>query len=90
MTFGDLIADERQSPEEVLIDASEQDNHVRRLNAIIAGMNDREGDILRSRRLMDDPLTLEELSERYRVSKERIRQIEFKALDKIKRALEAA
>lgn len=89
-TIGDLIADEGLSPEDILIDASEQGSHVRRLNAILAEMNDRESDILRSRRLMDEPLTLEELSERYSVSKERIRQIEFKALDKIKQALEAA
>jgi RNA polymerase sigma-32 factor len=89
-TVGDLIPDQGPSPEDILVDASEQDSHVRRLNAIIAGMNDREGDILRSRRLMDEPITLEALSERYSVSKERIRQIEFKALDKIKKALVAA
>ncbi|MNU33136.1 RNA polymerase sigma factor RpoH [compost metagenome] len=89
-TVGDLVIDPGPSPEEIIIDASEQDSNVRRLNDILAAMNDRESDILRSRRLLDDPETLESLSERYSVSKERIRQIEFKAVDKIKRALEPA
>lgn len=46
-------------------------------------LNDREKDILTERRLRDDPLTLEELSERYGVSRERIRQIEVRAFEKI-------
>ena len=46
-------------------------------------LNDREKDILMERRLRDDPLTLEELSERYNVSRERIRQIEVRAFEKL-------
>ena len=46
-------------------------------------LNDREKDILMERRLRDDPLTLEELSERYDVSRERIRQIEVRAFEKL-------
>lgn len=89
-TFGDLIVDEGPSPEEILIAADEQDDNVRRLNDILAKMNDRESDILRSRRLVEDPMTLEALAERYSVSKERVRQIEVKAMDKVKQALLAA
>ena len=46
-------------------------------------LNDRERDILMERRLRDDPLTLEELSGRYGVSRERIRQIEVRAFEKL-------
>jgi RNA polymerase sigma-32 factor len=89
-TVGDLIPDQGPTPEDILIYASEQDNNVRRLNDIIGQMNEREGDILRSRRLVDDPMTFESLSARYSVSKERIRQIEVRAMEKVRRALEDA
>lgn len=89
-TVGDLLMDEGPSPEEILIEADEQDDNVRRLNDILARMNDRESDILRSRRLVEDPMTLEALAERYSVSKERVRQIEVKAMDKVRQALLAA
>ncbi|MDO5529309.1 MAG: sigma factor-like helix-turn-helix DNA-binding protein, partial [Paracoccus sp. (in: a-proteobacteria)] len=46
-------------------------------------LNEREKDILVERRLRDDPLTLEELSTRYEVSRERIRQIEVRAFEKL-------
>ena len=46
-------------------------------------LNERERDILMERRLRDEPLTLEELSERYNVSRERIRQIEVRAFEKL-------
>ena len=46
-------------------------------------LNDREKDILVQRRLSDDPVTLEELSESYGVSRERIRQIEVRAFEKL-------
>lgn len=46
-------------------------------------LNDREKDILMERRLRDDPMTLEDLSERYGVSRERIRQIEVRAFEKL-------
>jgi RNA polymerase sigma-32 factor len=89
-TFGDLIADEGPSPEEILMASDEQDDNIRRLNDVIAKLNEREGDILRSRRLLEEPMTLEALAERYSVSRERVRQIEVKAMDKVKQALLAA
>lgn len=89
-TVGDRIVYEGPSPEEILIGADEQDDNVRRLNDVLAKMSERESDILRSRRLADDPMTLEALAERYSVSKERVRQLEVKAMDKIRQALVAA
>ncbi len=46
-------------------------------------LNEREKDILMERRLRDDPMTLEDLSSRYSVSRERIRQIEVRAFEKL-------
>ena len=48
-------------------------------------LNDREREILYSRRLKDDPVTLEDLSKKYKISRERIRQIENKAFEKIQK-----
>jgi RNA polymerase sigma-32 factor len=89
-TVGDLIADEAPSPEDIVIQADEQDDNVRRLNAILSQMNERESDIIRSRHLVEDPMTLEALATRYSVSKERVRQIEVKAMGKVRQALLAA
>jgi RNA polymerase sigma-32 factor len=55
------------------------------LNDSIKILNDREREILYSRRLNDDPTTLEDLSKKYNISRERIRQIENKAFDKIQK-----
>ena len=52
-------------------------------------LNDREKDILTRRRLQDKPLTLEELSEQYDVSRERIRQIEVRAFEKLQKRMQA-
>ncbi len=52
-------------------------------------LNDREKDILTQRRLIDDPVTLEELSTRYDVSRERIRQIEVRAFEKLQTRMRA-
>ena len=50
-------------------------------------LNDREKDILMQRRLRDDPVTLEELSGQYEVSRERIRQIEVRAFEKLQKRM---
>lgn len=87
--FGDFLEDVSLSQEEVLVQADEHDHNVRRLNDAIALLNEREGVVFRARRLTDDPPTLEALAERYSVSKERIRQIEVRAFEKVKTALMA-
>ncbi|MDH5453164.1 MAG: sigma-70 family RNA polymerase sigma factor, partial [Paracoccaceae bacterium] len=53
------------------------------LDRAMASLNDREKDILMKRRLVDEPLTLEDLSAQYNVSRERIRQIEVRAFEKL-------
>jgi RNA polymerase sigma-32 factor len=55
------------------------------LNDSINILNDREKEILYSRRLNDEPTTLEDLSQKYKISRERIRQIENKAFEKIQK-----
>ena len=50
-------------------------------------LNDREKDILYSRRLTDDPITLEDLSKKFKISRERIRQIENRAFEKLQKVM---
>jgi RNA polymerase sigma-32 factor len=57
------------------------------LNAALESLTDRERDVLMQRRLRDDVVTLEELSERYGVSRERIRQIEVRAFEKLQKRM---
>ena len=67
-------------------DFEERDEFDARHGMLLAAMdalNDREKDVLMERRLRDDPMTLEDLSERYGVSRERIRQIEVRAFEKL-------
>jgi RNA polymerase sigma-32 factor len=53
------------------------------------GLNDRERHILTDRRLIDEPKTLEELSQVYNVSRERVRQIEVRAFEKLQKAIQS-
>ncbi len=57
------------------------------LERAMEALNEREKDILIQRRLVDDPVTLEDLSEQYKVSRERIRQIEVRAFEKLQNAM---
>jgi RNA polymerase sigma-32 factor len=59
------------------------------LASAISVLNDRERDVLIKRRLSDEPVTLEELSEEYKVSRERIRQIEVRAFEKLQERIRA-
>ncbi len=71
-------------------DYAEKDEFDARKALLVRAMdvlNDREKDILTKRRLSEDPVTLEELSERYSVSRERIRQIEVRAFEKIQQKM---
>ncbi len=60
------------------------------LGAAMDSLNDRERRIFTARRLADDPLTLEELSSEFNVSRERIRQIEVRAFEKVQKAVQKA
>ncbi|MBY6266211.1 RNA polymerase sigma factor RpoH [Azospirillum sp. 412522] len=81
----DLLADDRPSVEESLAERGEARQRSALLHEAMGVLNDRERDILTCRRLSDSPLTLEDLSVRYGVSRERIRQIEEKAFEKVAR-----
>jgi len=57
------------------------------LQEAMADLNDRERDIIAKRRLSDSPMTLEDLAKIYKVSRERIRQIEARAFEKLQEAM---
>ena len=79
----DWLTDEDADQAEAYAEADELEVRRTLLTAAMEGLNDRERDILMERRLRDEPLTLEELSGRYGVSRERIRQIEVRAFEKL-------
>ena len=60
------------------------------LNAALGELPEREREIIRARRLQDKPSTLEELSHRFGVSRERVRQIEVRAFDRLQRSMKNA
>jgi RNA polymerase sigma-32 factor len=86
----EMLPDERPSHEIMIADADEFRQRRDLLGAALEKLNPRERDILTERRLKDEPSTLEELSHRYAVSRERIRQIEVRAFEKLQRAMLAA
>jgi RNA polymerase sigma-32 factor len=85
-----LTDDQAPTPEALIADEDERDKRRLLLDAAMAGLNDRERHILRERRLSEEPRTLEELSQVYGVSRERIRQIEARALEKLAAATRRA
>src|SRR3546814_3205811 len=72
-----------------LLIAEDEESQLRHelLTEAMSDLNDREKHILTERRLRDDPLTLEELSQQYGVSRERVRQIEVRAFEKLQKAM---
>lgn len=85
--FQDLLIDDAPLPETVVADAQELTKRREFLTEAMGTLKDRERDILTERRLRERPMTLEELGDRYGVTRERIRQIEFRALEKVKIAM---
>jgi RNA polymerase sigma-32 factor len=81
------LVDEGQDPEARVVERDELDKRRVQLARSMEGLTDRERDIIRERRLRDEPLTLEELSQRYAISRERVRQIEARALEKLRAAM---
>lgn len=88
--FQDLLVDDAPLPETVVAERQEMALRREFLSAAMKTLNERERDILTERRLREQPMTLEELGARYGVTRERIRQIEFRALDKVKIAMSRA
>ncbi|SNT74504.1 RNA polymerase sigma factor RpoH [Paracoccus seriniphilus] len=79
----DWLEDEDANQAENYAETEELDTRRQMLIAAMDVLNDREKDILMERRLRDEPMTLEDLSSRYEVSRERIRQIEVRAFEKL-------
>ncbi|MCH1543013.1 MAG: RNA polymerase sigma factor RpoH [Alphaproteobacteria bacterium] len=83
----DWLEDDAATPEVVVAEDSERDARRKVLVSAMAGLKPRERDILMARRLADPPKTLEQLSQDFNVSRERIRQIETRAFEKLKKAM---
>jgi RNA polymerase sigma-32 factor len=83
----DFLVDNGPLQDELVADEEERQVRHELLQTAMQSLNDREKHILAERRLADDPKTLEELSQIYGVSRERIRQIEVRAFEKLQAAL---
>jgi len=84
----DWLTDDRPLQDKVVADAEEAQVRHDMLLEALGSLNDREKHILTERRLTDNPQTLEELSQVYDVSRERIRQIEVRAFEKLQKAMQ--
>jgi RNA polymerase sigma-32 factor len=83
----DWLVDEEASQESALADREELTGRKALLAGALKTLNERERDILVERRLRDNPATLEDLSHRYSISRERVRQIEVRAFEKLQKAM---
>ena len=86
----DWLVDENDNQEEMLIEQDELENRRTMLAGAMSVLNDRERRIFEARRLAEEPLTLEELSSEFDISRERVRQIEVRAFEKVQDAVKAA
>jgi RNA polymerase sigma-32 factor len=85
----DLLVDERADQETTLAASEEFDNRRRALASALSVLNDRERRIFQARRLSDDPITLDGLTKEFGVSRERVRQIEVRAFEKLQNAVKS-
>jgi RNA polymerase sigma-32 factor len=76
--------------ETALAESEEKEQRRGMLTDALKGLNERERRVFEARRLSEEPLTLEELSEEFGVSRERIRQIEVRAFEKVQKAVQKA
>jgi RNA polymerase sigma-32 factor len=84
----DWLADDTANQETLLTEHDESDNRRKALGQALTLLNDRERRIFEARRLADEPITLEELAHEFGVSRERVRQIELRAFEKVKRGVQ--
>jgi RNA polymerase sigma-32 factor len=82
----DYLVDQSPSPEAIVVEQDERDHRHNALIAAIDVLNDRERRIFEARHLADEPLTLEQLAVKFNVSRERVRQIEVRAFEKVRKA----
>tara|TARA_Y100000591_G_C21762751_1_gene661017 strand:- start:22 stop:918 length:897 start_codon:yes stop_codon:yes gene_type:complete len=83
----DWLVDDRLDQELIISQKQEYDDKKELLNSAMQILNDREKEIITARRLSEEPETLEELSKKYKISRERIRQIETKAFEKLQKSM---
>jgi RNA polymerase sigma-32 factor len=83
----DWLVDEVSDQESRLVESEESDNRRKALGEALSALNERERRIFETRRLADDTITLEDLAAEFGVSRERVRQIEVRALEKVQRAV---
>jgi RNA polymerase sigma-32 factor len=83
----DWLVDDTASQESVLAESEEFDHRRKALASALSVLNERERRIFEARRLAEDPITLEELAEEFGVSRERVRQIEVRAFEKVQKAV---
>src|SRR5581483_6679766 len=86
----DWLADESLDQETRMAEREELGERQTLLTAALGELTDRERDIIQARRLQDEPVTLEELSQKYGISRERVRQIEVRAFEKLQKQMKAA
>jgi RNA polymerase sigma-32 factor len=86
----DWLEDDSQNQEQLLAESEELHKRRELLTKAMENLNDRERYILTERRLKEDPTTLEELSQEYGISRERVRQIEVRAFEKLQKAIRNA
>ncbi len=85
----DWLVDDAPNQERTLAESEESDNRHKALVSALDVLNERERRIFEARRLADDPITLEELAAEFNVSRERVRQIEVRAFEKVQKAVKS-
>ena len=88
--FQDLLVDESPDPEDRVVEADQMAKRRALLGEAMAGLSAREQHILRERKLTEEPQTLKKLSEQYGISRERVRQIEARAIERLRGEMLAA
>jgi RNA polymerase sigma-32 factor len=83
----DWLVDNAPNQERILAESQESNNRHKALISALDVLNDRERRIFEARRLADDPITLEDLAAEFGVSRERVRQIEVRAFEKVQKAV---
>ena len=83
----DWLVDDSLDQELIISQKQEYNDKKELLNSAMLILNQREKEIIKARRLTEDPVTLEELSQKYKISRERIRQIETKAFEKLQKSM---
>ena len=90
MEFQDTLVEEGPGPERQVADAEEFSYHSSILRGVIETLPEREREIIIERRLKEEPKTLEQLGQKFGISRERVRQLEVRAFEKVQKAVTAA